>query len=116
LYAVWDARADDVRTALDCLGVGATRATLCLRLLDITDIEFNGSNAHGTRDVDIGPAERFRFVVFEGAGRSVLGALGVRGAAGYFHALAHAGPAHLPREQWAPENSWRKLHALPRRG
>jgi hypothetical protein len=115
IYATWHARADDQRTALDCLGARATRATLCVRLQDITDIEFNGSNAHETRDVDLAPAEHFRFIGFDSPGRSVLGTLGVRGSTGYFHPLAHAGPVHLPREQWAPESSWRKLHVLPRR-
>jgi hypothetical protein len=115
LYASWQIRGADWETALHWLGHEAPRATHTLRLADITDIEFDGRNAHASWDVDVAPAETFRYVQVDAPGRSLVVTLGVRSTCGYLHPLAHAGPVHLPREAESPRQPTRRLFALPRR-
>jgi Domain of unknown function (DUF4912) len=115
IFAAWHVHRDDWRTALEWLGSEGVRATLSLRVHDVTDIEFHGSNAHGFRYVDVAPGESSRSVGFDSPGRSVVATLGARSPSGHFHALAHAGPTHMPRDNWAPDGPIRRLHVLPRR-
>jgi hypothetical protein len=115
LYASWTLRTEDRQTGLDWLGADAVHATLALRLQDITDIAFSGSNAHWSRTIDLGFAERFRTIPIDLPGRSFVGSLGLRSSRGHFHPLAHAGPVHLPREELATHPATRKLRSLPRR-
>jgi hypothetical protein len=115
LYASWTVRSEDRATALDWLGPDAVHATLTLRLQDITGIAFNGANAHSSRNIDLGFAERFRTIHFDQPGRSFVGSLGLLSARGHFHPLTHSGPVHLPREEPATHPPTRWLRSLPRR-
>jgi hypothetical protein len=108
-YASWSVRPDDWSTALEWLGPDAPRASLALRLFDVTDIQFRGDNAHGFRDVELGPGERHRAIGFDAPGRSFAASLGVRSPRGGFHPLAHARVCHLPREELAPPRSPERL-------
>lgn len=113
-YASWYVRPEDRAVALEWLGTDSVRSTLALRLQDITDLTFHGSNAHAIWDVDLGPAERYRTVSMSAPGRSLVASLGLRSMRGAFVPLAHAGPTHLPRESEAPDLPRRRLRALPR--
>ncbi|MBX6313043.1 MAG: DUF4912 domain-containing protein, partial [Isosphaeraceae bacterium] len=115
LYAAWQIRPEDRATALEWLGPDASRATLALRLFDITDLLFHGTNAQGVRDVDLAFSERHRVVAFDVPGRSLTASLGLRSPRGYFQPLTFAGPTHLPRESPAHEPPTRRLIGLPRR-
>src|SRR5262249_21927428 len=90
LYAAWSVRPGDWLTALDWLGEDAARAALALRLFDVTDIRFHGPNAHGFRDVELGPDERHRVVSVDAPGRSYAASLGVLSRRGFFQPIAHA--------------------------
>jgi hypothetical protein len=114
LYAAWHVRPDDRASALEWLGPAAVYASLVLRLYDVTEILFDGTNAHAVWDIDLGSAEHFRTVPFESSGRSLAASLGLKTPRGHFHPLAHAGPAHLPRESPATFPPTRWLRALPR--
>lgn len=105
LYAAWWVRSGDWLTALEWLGEDAARATLGLRLLDVTDIRFHGANAHGFRDIEVGPDERHRVVGLDAPGRSFAGSLGVLSRRGFFQPIAHARLCHLPREGLAPSGA-----------
>lgn len=113
-YAAWYVRPEDWAVALEWLGPDAARSTLALRLQDITHLHFHGSNAHAVWDVDLAPGERFRTIVLNGPGRSLVGSLGMRSSRGVFIPLAHAGPTHLPRESDADELPRRSLRVLSR--
>jgi hypothetical protein len=117
LYAAWSVRSEDWSTALEWLGSDATRASLVIRLHDVTDLRFHGDNAHRTLDFEVGPGERFRTIALDAPGRSLAGTLGVRSARGYLQPLAHARLCHLPREGLAPGGSGqRRINVLPRSG
>jgi hypothetical protein len=113
-YASWYLRPDDWSVALAWIGSDGPRAVLTLRLRDITDLEFRGHNAHASWDIELAYGESFRSIRLDQGGRSLVATLGVRSQQGYFHALAHAGPVHLPRDGVAPEGSLRRLQVLPR--
>jgi hypothetical protein len=116
LYAAWQVRRDDWLTALEWIGLEGARASLAVRLHDVTDIRFHGDNAHGSVDVDLGPDERHRLIGLDSPGRSFAGSLGVRTPGGFFQPIAHAPLCHLPREGLAPEASpERRLGVLRRR-
>jgi len=112
--ASWTLRPDDWRSALEWLGPEAVRAVLTIRLFDVTDVAFDGLNAHGTTDVDLGPGETHRTLALPFDGRSLAACLGVRSRWGYFHPIAHSRICHLPREATAPASPPRRLRVIPR--
>ena len=117
VVASWSIRPDDWRTALQWLGPEAVRAALAIRLFDVTDVAFNGLNAHGSSDVDVGLDENSRTIALPFDGRSLAACLGVRSRWGYFHPLTHCRVCHLPREGLAPSPTPppRRLRAAPPR-
>jgi hypothetical protein len=114
VLASWSLRSDDWAAALEWLGPDAIRAVLTVRLFDVTDLTFNGMNAHRFWDVDLGFGETFRLIGLEFEGRSLAACLGLRTQWGYFHPIVHARLCHLPRERFAPANPPRRLRVLPR--
>ncbi|WP_337176743.1 DUF4912 domain-containing protein [Paludisphaera sp.] len=115
--ASWSVRPDDWRVAMEWLGPEAVRAVLTIRLFDVTDVAFDGLNAHGASDVDVGPGETHRTIALPFDGRSLAACLGVRSRWGYFHPLTHCRICHLPREGLAPAPTppARRLRVAPRR-
>lgn len=115
--ASWSLRPDDWRAALEWLGPESVRAVLTIRVFDVSELLFDGRNAHGSFDVDLGPGENHRTITLPYAGRSLAACLGVRSPWGYFHPLAHARMCHLPRKEPAPPppSGGRRLRVLPRR-
>ena len=118
VYAAWTVRPDDWTAALEWLGDEAPRAALTIRMLDITDLQFDGGDAtaHSQWDIDPGLTETSRTLSVAFPGRSVAARLGVRTPRGVFLPLAHARPCHLPREALAPSEPVRRLRVLPGRG
>ncbi len=115
VLASWSVRPDDWRAALEWMGPESVRAVLSIRLFDVTDVLFDGMNAHGSFDVDLSPGENHRTIVLPYDGRSLAACLGVRSQWGYFHPLVHARFCHLPREGAAPPSEVRRLRVIPRR-
>ena len=117
ILASWSVRPDDWRAALEWLGAESVRAVLTIRVFDISELLFDGRNAHGFFDVDLGPGESHRAIALPYAGRSLAACLGVRSPWGYFHPLAHARLCHLPKAEPAPAppSGGRRLRVLPRR-
>jgi len=115
--ASWSLRPDDWRAALEWLGPESVRAVLTIRVFDVSELLFDGRNAHGSFDVDLGPGESHRTITLPYPGRSLAACLGARSPWGYFHPLAHARICHLPREEPAlpPPSGGRRLRVLPRR-
>lgn len=117
VLASWSLRPDDWRAALEWLGPESIRAVLAIRVFDVTDLLFDGRNAHGFFDVDLGPGESHRAIALPYPGRSLAACLGVRSPWGYFHPLVHARLCHLPKAEPAPAPAMeaRRLRVLPRR-
>jgi hypothetical protein len=109
----WALRPDDWSIALEWVGPDAIHAVLTLRLFDVTDLAFNGTNAHKVWDVDLDSGEHHRTISLPSSGRSLAGCLGVRMPSGYFHPIVHSRLCHLPREGLAPSLPTRRLRVLP---
>jgi hypothetical protein len=110
--ASWTLRPDDWNAALEWLGPEAVRAVLTIRIFDVTDLLFNGMNAHTVWDVDLNFGEHHRAVGVRFEGRSLAACLGLRTQWGYFHPIAHARLCHLPREGLAPALPVRRLRVM----
>jgi hypothetical protein len=110
--ASWILRPDDWKAALEWLGSEAVRAVLTIRVFDVTDLNFDGTNAHMSWDVDLNFGENHRAINVRIDGRSLAGRLGLRTQWGYFHPIAHARLCHLPREGLAPQRAPRRLRCL----
>ena len=117
VLASWSLRPDDWRSALQWMGPEAARAVLTIRLFDVTDVAYDGLNAHSAFDVDLSLAETHKVVEAPYEGRSLAACLGARSQWGYFHPLAHARICHLPRQGLAPASAsvGRRLRVIPRR-
>jgi hypothetical protein len=115
VLASWTLRPDDWNAALEWLGPEAVRAVLTIRVFDVTDLLFDGMNAHTVWDVDLGYGEDHRIIGVRFDGRSLAGCLGLRTQWGYFHPIAHARLCHTPREGLAPALQTRRLRVMPRR-
>ena len=113
VLASWSLRPDDWNAALEWVGPDAIHAVLVIRLFDITDLTFNGSNAHSSWDVDLGYGERHRTIGLTFAGRSLAAFLGLRTPTGYFHPIVHSRLCHLPREGLAPGLPVRRMRVMP---
>jgi hypothetical protein len=112
VLASWTLRTDDWKAAHEWLGSEAVRAILTIRIFDVTDLNFNGTNAHMSWDVDLNFGEHFRAINVRFDGRSLAGCLGLRTQWGCFHPIAHARLCHLPREGLAPQLAPRRLQCI----
>ena len=115
VLASWSLRPDDWRSALEWMGPEAARAALTIRLFDVTDVDYDGLNAHSAFDVDLSLGDTYKVIEAPYEGRSLAACLGARTKWGYFHPLAHARICHLPREGLAPAAVGRRLRVIPRR-
>jgi hypothetical protein len=115
VLASWCLRPEDWKAALEWLGADSVRAVLTVRIFDVTDLTFNGMNAHSVSDFDLGYGEQHRTIGLRFDGRSLAACLGLRTQWGYFHPIVHARLCHLPREGLAPSLPARRLRVMPRR-
>ncbi len=113
VLASWTLRPDDRNAALEWVGPDAVHAVLTIRLFDVTDLTFNGANAHKVWDVDLDHGERYSTIGLPFDGRSLAGYLGLRTPSGYFHPIVHSRLCHLPREGLAPRLPTRRLRVMP---
>lgn len=110
--ASWALRPDDWTIALGWAGSESIHAVLTIRLFDVTDLNFNGSNAHKVWDVELDPASRHRTIGLPFDGRSLAASMGLRLPSGYYHPIVHARLCHLPREGLAPSLPTRRLRVM----
>jgi len=95
-HAYWEVTLED-RIALNELWSAGPEAerTWVLRFHDITQVEFDGTNAHHRFDVPVFASARSRYVDFWSPGRSYLVELGVLTGGAFFPAC-RSKPLHLP--------------------
>jgi hypothetical protein len=108
----WTVRPEDRQIALEWLGADGVHSVLAIRLSDVTDLNFNGSNAHSTWDVELSFGDQHRTIGLGFDGRSLASCLGLRAPSGYFHTIVHARLCHLPRVGLAPSLPARWLRVM----
>lgn len=97
-YAYWDISGGVMQTKAD----EAKRSgeyKLVLRVYDVTDIQFNGKNAHKYMDIEVtGDANNWYINVWE-AGRTYIAELGFRTADGKFIVIARSNAVGVPSDR-----------------
>ena len=97
LFAYWEIRKDILNKVLNTLGPLAHRAKTVIRVYDVTDIIFNGNNAHHRFDIDV-TLEAQKWYIHAGLPDRVLCAeLGILTANGTFRILARSNTVKTPR-------------------
>lgn len=116
LYVTWHIRPDDRAIALRWLGGDAARASLTLRLHELTDHPYEGPETSLLQEIEILPFERSRRLAIDAPGRLVGARLGLKSPRGLFVPLVQAAPVDLPRSG-PPEHGTptHRLRVLPRR-
>jgi len=126
LHAYWEIAADVSETVVAALGPeGWQLGRKTLRVHDVTDIEFDGTNAHRTMDIDISNGANNWYINVERPNRSYCAELGLVGPDGRFVLLSRsnvvrtprAGPSEVVDEEWmtisAIERYYPRLGRLP---
>ncbi len=91
LYLYWEVRGEDAEIARKALGADWAQIGWVLRLFDVTGVQFNGQNANGWVDLNIGSYERDRYIDLDQPGREYIAAIGLIGSSFGFQAIAQSG-------------------------
>ncbi len=94
-FAYWEASPHDMARA------GVSHSELSLRIYDVTDVDFDGSNAHSQFDIIVGAAKNWYFRV-PVADRMWVADLGMVGPDGAFRTVARSNPISTPRDTISP--------------
>jgi len=98
-YAFWDISGELIAAKSKELRPEWGHAELDLRVYDITDIIFNGKNAHKFQDISItGGANNWYINVWE-AGRTYIVEIGFKTADGHFIMIARSNVVNTPRDK-----------------
>lgn len=97
LFCYWELRKDVVDSVLNMLGDKAHTAKIVLRVYDVTDITFNGSNAHTYFDIEVtGKANNWHIHTGKPERRFCVD-IGFRAYDGTFCTLASSNALQTPR-------------------
>ena len=83
----------------DELGQAFSEARLIVRIHDVTDIVFDGRNAHMSFDLEVSPLHGKRYFPVNHVARNLLAEVGFRLRDGSLHVLARSGPAFFDRDR-----------------
>jgi len=98
-YAYWDLSEELINNKRKEIKPEWGNYDLILRIYDVTDIIFNGNNAHKFNDIKItGDANNWYINVWE-AGRSYITDIGFKTADGHFILLARSNAVTTPRDK-----------------
>jgi hypothetical protein len=122
MHAYWEIAediSDIVTTALGPEGWLASRKTL--RVHDVTDIKFDGSNAHRSVDIDIHEHATNWYINVDRPNRSYCAELGLIGSDGRFLCLSRSNTVRTPRagasevidEEWMTISAIEKYYSAP---
>lgn len=121
LFAYWEIHEHDLERAQAQL---ACKSSMVVRVYDVTDIVFDGGNAHGWFDVEVEGHAHNWYIYPDSDGSSYIADIGLRGEDERFVVLARSNcaqmprknPGHLADEVWMEvQNDPRKNYILPRR-
>jgi hypothetical protein len=103
LHVYWEVTSGELKKARDKLGEEYGRSKAILRFYDITNIIFDGTNAHGSFDVDVDLREKKWYVHLWSPEKSYFVDLGFKTRDGQFVALVRSNTAETPSGDLAPE-------------
>ncbi|MGE5587722.1 MAG: DUF4912 domain-containing protein [Clostridia bacterium] len=124
LHAYWEVAQDVSETVTAALGPDGWRvARKTLRVHDVTDVEFDGTNAHRTFDIDISGGANNWYINVERPNRSYCAELGLVGPDGRFVLLSRsnvvrtprAGPSEVIDEEWMTISAVERYYPHPGR-
>ena len=122
IFAYWEIRHDKEEDILkDIKNAGDNPAKYILRVYDVTDINFNGKNAHSHFDIDLKNLANNWYINVGSPDRSWIVDIGIATKGSGFYPLARSNMVHTPRHgmsdkfdtQWMmPEEDYRKTFGL----
>jgi len=113
LYVYWELTDEALERAREGLGPGGRDAWLNLRVYDVTNRIFDGTNAHQYVDHSLSRTDRQWFFSIGRPSSTAIVELGLKSAEGYFVRIARSGRADFPRRELAPPGpvEWLTVHS-----
>jgi hypothetical protein len=120
-YAYWEIEPEKLEELKRTIGKDAQQAQIILRVYDITDIEFNGANAHRYFDIEITNMANNWYINLGAPHKTFCVDLGLKTTTGAFYLLARSNIIQTPRawmseildEQWmSTQEEFEKVYAL----
>jgi uncharacterized protein len=93
-FIYWEVRQDTIDSVVSAFGPGK----LTLRVYDVTNIEFNGYNAHEWWDMDVHHRFGTWYLRHNKSDRNLMVDIGIRGNDGNFHAIYRSKAIYFPRD------------------
>lgn len=121
VHAYWEVSREALLKAKAELGDEWESARSVLRVYDVTDIEFDGTNAHSCFDIEISGGANNWYIHTGLPNRTFCVEIGIRAPSGKFIALARSNKATTPRdapseitdERWmVPDWQFERIYAL----
>lgn len=111
IFAYWDITPGSIAALRKRIGDEVDRSQVILRLYDVTHINFDGTNANNSFDLDVGAHSNNWYINIWCDNVTYCGEIGMRTPAGRFHPLARSNFIHIPRAGYSPrtENIWMKV-------
>jgi glycosyltransferase involved in cell wall biosynthesis len=98
-YLTWHIREQSVNILRAKHGGAFANAALVMRVYDVTDILFEGSNAHMFFDIDVGKRSGNYYFGVDRLGRNYLAEIGLRNMQGVFYPLDRSNTAFFDRDR-----------------
>ena len=99
LYVYWEVTDEAIERARGELGSGGRDAWLNLRVYDVTNRIFDGTNAHHYFDHSVARTDRQWFFFIGRPSSTVVAEVGLKSKEGYFVRVARSGRADFPRAE-----------------
>ncbi len=121
IHTYWEVRNATVEDIKNSLGTRFHGAKSVLRVYDVSFISFNGNNAHGYFDIEVGLEAQNWYIDVGSAGRSWCIDIGFRLNDGTFVLIARSnvvttpldGPSWITDEEWmVPEEIFARLYGM----
>ena len=114
IFAYWEIRKDVLNGVLNTLGPLAHRSKAVIRLYDVTDIIFNGNNAHRHFDTDVTLESKNWYLYVGLPDRVFCAEIGILTANGTFRILARSNTVRTPRAAISDviDEKWMSIDSL----
>ncbi len=114
LFAYWELRKDVLSNILNALGSMAHNAKMVLRVYDVTDVIFNGNNAHTYFDIELTGKARSWYIHTGKPNRSFCADIGFLTPNGTFRLIARSNPVKTPPAGVSEvvDETWMSIAAL----
>lgn len=105
LFVYWEVTDAAIERARPQLGAAGTEAWLCLRIYDVTQRIFDGTNAHSYFDHRIAREDRQWFFAVGKPTSTACVEVGLKSNEGFFVRIARSGRADFPRREPVPPST-----------